>query len=175
MKEIDFSLKRIKEILIPDIENCLIAMKNNINLKKGYDDFVVNWDNAVEIIEGLNIIKAEPNLIEKNKEQLMKNFMTICQTILKSKEEIYKEINKIKQIIIDKYENDMRNIFNNNMLDNNNLQILLKLSEIESFIIKLNNIKLDSISPAEYFSKDKTNTLIANIQNIYKEYEKLIK
>ena len=176
MENIKKSEKKLKDYYIPNMLNILISLKNNIEIKKGLNQSIMDLKDENEIIYYIKIISDNNSIIKDNSNILFHNYLQIINSYKTTLENIKNELLNIKKTLLLNRQSEIINLFscNNkeNGAENYNYKIYLNLIELDKKYSKLLRINWNSIEFTDYFKNPEA--LKKNITQIYSELKDFI-
>ena len=165
MKDIKKCIKKIKEYHLDVIKNSLVAMKKNVMLKKRFDTLILNnSDDINKINTVINIFKSQKHFSDDCYVNLINNYNKICKNYNDGVATLKNEINKIENILYNKYLPEIKNFYTNSN-EKQNEKTLMEIYEVDLYLTKINKINFH-IELNDYIKED--NALPDTITNIYK-------
>ena len=165
MKDIKKCIKKIKEYHLDVIKNSLVAMKKNVMLKKRFDTLILNnSDDINKINTVINIFKSQKHFSDDCYVNLINNYNKICKNYNDGVATLKNEINKIENILYNKYLPEIKNYYTNSN-EKQNEKTLMEIYEVDLYLTKINKINFH-IELNDYIKED--NALPDTITNIYK-------
>ena len=165
MKDIKKCIKKIKEYHLDVIKNSLVAMKKNVMLKKRFDTLILNnSDDINKINTVINIFNSQKHFSDDCYVNLINNYNKICKNYNDGVATLKNEINKIENILYNKYLPEIKNFYTNSN-EKQNEKTLMEIYEVDLYLTKINKINFH-IELNDYIKED--NALPDTITNIYK-------
>ena len=171
MENIKKSEKKLKDYYMPNMLNILISLKNNIEIKKGLNQSIMDLKDEKEIIYYIKIISDNNSIIKDNSNILLNNYLQNINSFKTTLENIKNELSNIKKILLLNRQSEIINLFSYNNKENdasfNTFKIYLNLIELDKKYSKLLGINWNSVEFTDYFKN--TERLKKNISQIYSE------
>ena len=152
MENIKKSTKKLKEYFIPNMIETLLALQNNINIKKKLSNSIMNFTDEKMIIYYIKIISEDKSLLTKNSNILLTNYFKTINTYETNLEKIKNEILTVQKILLENKLEEIKDLFESGENKKDKIKTYLNLIELNEKYSKLLRINWNLIDFKDYFN-----------------------